>query len=170
MHKRIYMKKLIMIAIASCVICITTRANDEIVGNVISVIDGNTLEIAGNDNQVYKVLLAGIDCPEIGQEYGDQAKKFLERLVLRKDVTVRFQGKDRRGNHLAIVMIKGNKDLRVDILKEGLAWTSEKDPSPDLEEYKTSARQKGKGLWKEDNPVPPWTYRREQSMLQPKSS
>src|SRR5690242_7637095 len=101
-----HMKKLIVIAIASC-ISGTTLANDEIVGNVISVIDGNTLEVAAKDDQVYKVVLAGIDCPELGQEYGDKAKKFLEKLVLQKDVTVRFQGKDRWGNYLAVVMIKG---------------------------------------------------------------
>jgi micrococcal nuclease len=55
-------------------------------------------------------------------------------------------------------------------LKEGFAWTSEKDPTPELEIHRTEAQQKSKGLWKESNPTPPWTYRRQQTMLAPKES
>lgn len=166
------MKKLMMmIPIACCVMMsIAAWADDEITGKVISIIDGNTLEVAGSDDQVHTVLLAGIDCPELGQEYGEEAKKFLEKLVLKKEVTVQFQGKDRWGNRLAVVMIKGDKDLRVALLKEGLAWTSEKNPNAGLEEHRTLARQKGRGLWKEENPMPPWTYRRQQTMNVAKSS
>ncbi len=144
-------------------------AIDDVTGKVIAVIDGNTVEVSGGDNQVHKVLLIGIDSPELGQEYGEKAKKFLEKIILEKNVTVQFKGKDRVGNYLAIVMINGKVDVRVELLKEGLAWTSEKNPLEDLETYRTLAQRKGRGLWKENSPVPPWTYRREQTMMQPKS-
>ena len=141
-----------------------------VTAKVTSVIDGNTVEIFTSDNQAQKVLLVGIDSPELEQEYGNEAKKFLEKLMLNRDVVVQFKGKDRFGNHLAVVMINGKNDPRVELLKEGLAWTAEKNPPEELEPYRTWAEKKGRGLWKQENPVPPWTYRRNQTMLKPKSS
>src|SRR5688572_18364577 len=108
-------------------------AYEEISGKVTSVIDGNTLEVRASNNQVHKVMLVGIDCPELGQEFGSQAKKFLEKIILNKEVTLEFRGKDRVGNLLAVVMIDGDVDPRVELLKEGLAWTAERNPNADLE-------------------------------------
>jgi micrococcal nuclease len=143
-------------------------SNGNLTGKVTAVIDGNTLEISG-DNQTHKVLLAGIDCPELGQDYGEKAKQFLEKIILGKDVTAHLTDKDRKGNSLAIVLINGKVDARIELLKEGLAWTSEKDPQEDLESYRMMAQRKGRGLWKQEDPIPPWTYRRQQSMMQAKS-
>jgi micrococcal nuclease len=144
-------------------------AGDKLTGKVKAVIDGNTLEIEVN-NEVHVILLEGIDSPELGQEYGDHAKSHLEKLTLEKKVTVTFTGKDRKGNQLATVMLRGGVDVRLELLKEGLAWTAERNPLPDLELVKEEARQSTKGLWTQDNPIPPWTYRREQTMLQVKGS
>jgi len=143
---------------------------DDFNGKVIEVIDGNTFKILDSDDQTYTVVLMGIDCPEPGQEYSEEALKCLEKIVLGKKITVTSRGKDRLGNTLGEVIIDGKKDPRVDLLTEGLAWTAEKHPSADLELLRVSASAKGKGLWKQNNPTPPWVYRREQSMLQPKSS
>lgn len=155
-------------------VCLMTTgfasAQNELAGKVISVIDGNTIEVLAENNETYKMVLSGIDSPELTQEYGDKAKKFLERLADQKDVVFHLQGKDRWGNYVGVVLIKGETDPRIELLKEGLAWTAEKNPLPELENYRTTAAEKGKGLWKQDNPVPPWIYRRQQSMMQPKSS
>jgi endonuclease YncB( thermonuclease family) len=150
--------------------CIQTFGNEVVSGKVTAVVDGNTLEIVGDNKQQYTIVLAGIDSPELTQEYGEKAKKYLERMALEETVIVQFQGKDRKGNHLAVVLLKGETDLRIELLKEGLAWTSEKNPLPELESHRTKAKEKGKGLWKEENPTPPWAYRRQQSMLEAKSS
>jgi endonuclease YncB( thermonuclease family) len=161
------MKALFLIVLAS--IAQIGVANDLLTARVVSVIDGNTLEIVGEDNETKKIILAGIDSPELTQEFGEKAKKFLEKITREKDVVIQITGKDRHGNALAIVTID-EKDARIELLKEGLAWTAERNPVPDLENVRIKAQEKGKGLWKQDNPTPPWTYRREQSMLQPKSS
>ena len=58
-----------------------SQANDQTIGKVVTVIDGNTLEVVGEDNETYKILLYGIDCPELEQEFGARAKKLLEKLV-----------------------------------------------------------------------------------------
>jgi micrococcal nuclease len=164
------MKKLIVLVSVWLGSFCWTLAGQEITGKVISVIDGNTLEILSSANETHKVMLAGIDSPELQQEFGDKARKFLEKITLDKNVTVKMVGKDRWGNYLAEVVVEGKFDPRVELLKEGLAWTAERNPLPELEVYRTKAQEKGKGLWKQNDPTPPWIYRRQQTMLQPKSS
>jgi len=144
-------------------------AGDSLTGKVKSVIDGNTLEIEVG-NEVHTIQLEGIDSPELGQEYGDHAKAHLEKLALQQKVTITFTSKDRRGNQLGTVLLNGNVDIRLELLKEGLAWTAERNPLPDLESVKEYARQNSKGLWKQENLTPPWVYRRQQTMMQVKGS
>jgi len=151
------------------VVCVETSANGHISGKVVAVIDGNTIEVLGDDKETYKIVLAGVDSPELTQEYGEKAKKYLEKILLQKEVAVQLQGKDRKGNHVAVVL-KGDVDPRIELLKEGLAWTAERDPLPELEIHRVSAEEKNKGLWKDENPTPPWIHRRALSMMQPKSS
>jgi endonuclease YncB( thermonuclease family) len=139
-----------------------------LIGKVINVIDGNTVEVTTVDKP-QRLVFVGIDCPDMGQEYADKAKKFTEKLLLDEQVTYQITGKDRWGNYLAIIM-KGDKDPRVELLQEGLAWTSEKNPLPELEEHRVRAFEKGRGLWKDENPTPPWIFRRQQSMMQAKSN
>lgn len=168
-----YKTKLIMksigFALAGLLLCSVLFANEIISGKVITVIDGNTLEVFTSENETYKILLFGIDSPELGQTFGEQAKLHLEKLILNKSVNIEIQGKDRLGNRFGIIK---NEDLdpRKELLQEGLAWTSEKQPLPELEVIKEKAREKGKGLWKEQDPTPPWAYRRQQTMAQFKSS
>jgi micrococcal nuclease len=161
---------LVLVVFVTCIQVVgLSNDKDVLIARVVSVIDGNTLEILGADNETRKVVLAGIDSPELTQEYGEKARKFLEKIALEKSVTVQITGKDRRGTPIAIITIE-DKDPRLELLKEGLAWTSEKNPIPDLESVRQKAQDKGKGLWKQDNPTPPWTFRREQSMMEAKSS
>jgi len=145
-------------------------AGNVLIGKVTSVIDGNTFEMFAEDNESYKIMLFGIDSPELGQEFGEKAKKSLEKMILNRKVTVNIQGKDRWGNRLAIVLIEGTIDPRYDLLEAGLAWTAERNPIQELEVIKEKAREKGKGLWKEPDPTPPWIYRRQQTLTQLKSS
>lgn len=163
------MRELLFKTIIAMMLATPVNAND-VNGKVVAVIDGNTLQVVGRDNELYNVLLADIDCPELDQQFGQESKRCLEKMILNKNVTIIFKGKDRLGNTLAEVLINGKKDPRVQLLQEGFAWTSEKNPLPVLEAFRSAAQSNRKGLWKQDNPTPPWVYRREQSMLQQKSS
>lgn len=162
------MKKAFVFVLAM-VLASVAYAENELSGRVVSVIDGNTVELLADDNESYKITLFGIDSPELGQEFGDKAQKFLQKMTLDKKVHVKIQGKDRWGNRLGIILIEGKIDPRFELLEAGLAWTAERNPIEELESLKEKARGKGKGLWKEKDPTPPWTYRREQTMLEPKS-
>lgn len=165
------MKGLVLAVMMLGSFAIARAVDNEFSGTVINVIDGNTIEVQGADDTMYRVVLAGIDCPEPGQKYFDQAKERLAKLVLKREVIVRIQGRNRWGHHVAVVLIARNgKDPRMELLEDGLAWTAEKDPLPDLEALRLQAAEKKKGIWEEEVPTPPWKYRREQSMMQPKSS
>ena len=162
------MRKLIL-GVMAAVLSVAAFA-DKLQGKVVAVIDGNTLQIVCQNDLTHIVQLMGIDSPELSQEFGEDSKKYLEKIALGKKVTVSIEGKDWRGNPLAVVMVNGKRDLRVELLDKGLAWTSEKNPLPDLEKCRMRAENKAMGLWKQSNPTPPWTYRRQQSMLEPKTS
>jgi endonuclease YncB( thermonuclease family) len=139
-------------------------------GKVTRIIDGNTLEFLSDEGDRYTILLSGIDCPELTQAFGDEAKICLEKLTLNKKASINISGKDRSGNTVAEVLIDGKKDPRIQLLKEGLAWTTETNADSSLESQRAASQSKKKGLWKEENPTPPWTHRRQQSMLEAKSS
>lgn len=164
------MKKCGFLFLLLIVVSANVLAGEKISGKVKSVIDGNTLEIEDENREIQIVQLAGIDCPELSQEYGDHAKLFLENLALKKKVTFTITGKDRWGKQLGIVLINDRVDVRVEILKEGLAWTAERNALQEFETIKEDAKENAKGLWKQNNPTPPWVYRRQQTMLQPKES
>ena len=148
----------------------TTVCGQEISGLVIGVIDGNTIQVRASDQEIHQILIHGIDSPEPGQSFHDQAKELLESLVLDKTVVVALFGRDRSGNRLGLISIKDSPDPRHEMVKAGLAWPAEKDPLKELESLKEQAKLQGRGLWKEENPVPPWTYRRQQTLNQSKSS
>lgn len=146
-------------------------ANSEgITGKVISVIDGNTIEFQTADNEVFKFVLSGIDAPELNQEFGQEAKKFLEKLVAGEEAVITIEGKDRLGNRVGTLKYGKDKDPRAELLEKGLAWTAEKNPKPEFEILKEAAKSHEKGLWEQPNPTPPWTFRRQQTMLTAKSS
>jgi micrococcal nuclease len=144
-------------------------ANEVISGKVISVIDGNTFEILTAEKESYKIMFFGIDSPELTQEYGEKAKDFLEKMILEKTISVEIQGKDRWGTRLGTFEVDG-EDPRIKLLEEGLAWTAERNPIEALDALKEKAKQDGKGLWQETEPVAPWTFRRQQTLQQFKTS
>jgi len=139
-------------------------------GKVMDVSDGNTIELLTDENELYKVELAGIDCPELKQPFGLEAKQLLEKSIKGNEVEAFIEGKNRWGVRQAIVMPNTGDDPRLKLLAEGLAWTSEKNPNPEFESIRIDAQDHGKGLWKDQDPTPPWIFRRQQTMLTPKFS
>jgi len=140
---------------------------EEMHGIITRVVDGNTVILSTQDYEDQTILLKGIDSPEFGQLFCDESRRLLEHLLLGKRVVVQIHGKDRHGNRLAIIHVNG-VDPRRELVKQGLAWTDDEDP--ELQAVREEAKTQGKGLWKEADPTPPWIYRRQQAMLQVKSS
>ncbi|MZG54604.1 MAG: thermonuclease family protein [Nitrospinae bacterium] len=138
-------------------------------GEVISIKDGDTFTIKDQRDKLYKVRLADIDAPEIGQPFGRPSKRLLEDLALNKTVRVNYTQVDKYGRLIAEVFLPDGKMLNEESLKAGLAWHYRvKYPhSTFLEKMEYKAWKKKVGLWVQNKPIPPWEFRRETRLLYP---
>jgi micrococcal nuclease len=71
---------------------------------VVSVLDGDTLEVL-NGHHAERICLSGIDCPEKGQAFGNNAKHAVSALVFGKEVTLQIHGYDKYKRTLADVIL-----------------------------------------------------------------
>jgi micrococcal nuclease len=132
-------------------------------GKVIAVKDGDTIEVL-YDNNTITIRFAHVDCPEIKkhQPFGQAAKKFTSNICFGQIVTVQNDGKlDRYKRLLAIIINDKNENVNKELVKAGLAWHFLKystDTSYDVLE--AIARQSKIGLWADENPIPPWEWRK----------
>lgn len=150
------MKKLILLLI--CALALPLLAED-LNGKCIGVSDGDTITVLVDRTQV-KVRLAGVDCPESHQDYGNKAKQFTSDLVFGKQVTVSVSDKDRYGRSVGTVSV-GGADLNLSLVKAGLAWhykAYSKDQA--LADAETRARNEKIGLWSQPSPTAPWDFRK----------
>ncbi len=146
-------------------------ADQPISGKVVSVIDGNTIEILTDDGEKLLIKLSEVDSPELSQEFGKEALAYTTKFCLNKIVEINVVGKDRKGSRLGIVKLKNGKQLNSSLLKSGLAW--HRDQCVDQCEMKLleeKAKKRKLGLWTAPDPTPPWIYRRQQSMRRSKSN
>lgn len=72
-------------------------------GKVVRVSDGDTITILDTTKTQTRVRLYGIDCPEIGQDFGNVAKRFTSDLCFSKIVTVDVKDIDRYGRTVGII-------------------------------------------------------------------
>jgi len=80
------------------------------------IIDGDTI-VVGED---LKVRLFGINCPEKGEKYYEEAGKFLEKEILGKTVFIESFGKDLYYRELGVVFL-GKENINVELVERGLA-------------------------------------------------
>ncbi|HEV8515809.1 MAG TPA: thermonuclease family protein [Cyclobacteriaceae bacterium] len=164
------MSNIISIIFLECSFFFISSPQEILKGKVVNVTDGNTIELLTEANETYKIELAGVDCPETEQPFGSEAKRLLEKSLKGKMVEVFVERKNRWGIRQAVVLAKSGDDPRLKLLAEGLAWTSEKNAIPEFESIRIDAKDHRKGLWINEDPTPPWVFRRQQTMLTPKSS
>ena len=65
-------------------------------GKVVKISDGDTIQVLRN-GRAEIIRLAGIDCPEKEQPFGQAAKRFTLDLAIQKSVTVEVETTDRYG-------------------------------------------------------------------------
>lgn len=143
-------------------------------GKVVSVIEGDILEIMSDNNESIIVKVKNVECPEIGQDFGYEARRYTERICLNKSVNVVFERYDKDRNALGVVTI-GKKDLGYELIEKGLAWYYQKglQLSPNATAYlelEKEVKEKEKGLWKNPEAVAPWTFRAHQNKWEGKTS
>ncbi|MBS0181885.1 MAG: thermonuclease family protein [Nitrospira sp.] len=149
----------------SAVLCLilmlagTTVVRADVVARVLMVHEGDRLTIhhQGRKDMVY---LRNVDCPELKQSYGKQAKRATAAYIANREVVVRDLKRDRQGRMTADILLTDGRQIAHELVKEGLAWV-QPDGSDDqaLKDMEELARAAGKGLWAETNPVSPWKWR-----------
>jgi endonuclease YncB( thermonuclease family) len=135
-------------------------------GRVVSIADGDTLTILDGQHKKHRIRLQGIDAPESAQSFGQVSRRYLSSLVAGRDVTVEYQKFDRYDRIVGKVIV-GVTDANLEQVRAGLAWVYtdyEEELSPaDRSAYHAAereARSLHRGLWAENNPTPPWVFRR----------
>ena len=131
----------------------------EFVARVVTVHEGDRLTIH-HDGRSETIYLKDIDCPELKQPYGKQAKHATAAYVENREIVVRALTRDKQGRMSAEVLLQDGRNVGRELLKEGLAWWQRsRSGDPSLEVLEELARASGKGLWSEPNPVPPWKWK-----------
>lgn len=129
-------------------------------GKVVKIADGDTLTLLTSSNQQVKIRLAGIDTPEKKQPFGNKAKQALAKLAFQKQALIEVETIDRYGRTVGIVFVNG-LNVNAELVKQGMAWVYRKyTKDKALYELESKAREKKLGLWLEENPIPPWNWRR----------
>jgi endonuclease YncB( thermonuclease family) len=137
-------------------------------GRVVQVIDGDTIIVLDRSEKQHAVRLKGIDAPELGQRYGRISQKFLGLYLTEKDVVVEYFDVDNRQQFVGKVLFKG-RDLNLKQIKAGMAWHDKKyqnqQTPADRNAYASAeinAKRTRRGLWRENERIPPWVWRRRQ--------
>ncbi len=118
------------------------------------VIDGDTIEL---ENGI-RVRYVGINAPEEGQSFYEEAKILNSLLVENKNVRLEYdvQKYDRNGRLLAYVFID-DLFINLQIVKEGLAFVYVVSPnskySADFLKAQKEAQENGLGLWSKSTTV-----------------
>ena len=136
-------------------------------GQVVGVTDGDTVTVLDANKRPNKIRLAGIDAPEKAQAYGQKAKDSLSELVYGKTVDVQWTKLDRYNRIVGKIKLN-DVDINLEQIKRGMAWHYKQyqleQTIQDRISYAESeerSRDKKIGLWQENFPMEPWTFRRE---------
>ncbi len=127
---------------------------------VLKVLDGDSL-IVRRGRKPVEIRLYGIDCPERSQPYADQARDFTARLA-GQWVKIDSTDVDRHGRVVARVWGPDKKELNLELIRAGLAWWYARYAPRETAyaEAQEAARKAKRGLWADQDPVPPWVWRR----------
>ena len=126
---------------------------------VITVHEGDRLTIR-HDGRTETIYLKDIDCPQLKQPYGKQARHATAAYVGNREVIIQTLHRDRHGRSTAEVFLPDGRNVGRELVKEGLAW-SQRSTSGDrtLADFEELARASRRGLWSDPHPVPPWKWK-----------
>lgn len=143
---------------------------------VVEVIDGDTIDIDIPDGKYddTRIRLWGIDAPEKGCYYADEAGSFARELTLDKKVTVYLdEGNRTRGHYgrlLAYIQLPDERYLNEVLISEGYVYADLRFNHSFYNKYKqlqSRAHSQQKGLWKDvgREQLPEWLQRKRPDLL-----
>ena len=125
----------------------------EYIGSLVSVIDGDTLDVA-LDGQIERLRLIGIDTPERDECYYQEAKEALENFFLDSKLVVYYLGvdpKDKYDRWLAYVYTNDNLPVNEYLVSLGFADVMTISPNTkNADRYiqlRDQAKEEKLGMW-----------------------
>lgn len=152
----------------------------DFMAKVAHVIDGDTVDVVSEEGRLFRIRLSAIDCPEDGQALGDTATAGLIKLIGGKTVFLENHDVDQYGRIVATIFLLPEnstggetetvaaRGLNVNerMVALGHAWVYRQfyDYLPEarrdtLNRAENWARTRKVGLWRTENPIPPWEWR-----------
>lgn len=132
--------------------------------HVFGFVDGDSIKVILNGKEI-DVRLYGIDCPEDGQAYSDEALSAIKYLLTKRKIQIRILDYDRYGRAVAMVYAN-NRNVNETMIKAGLAWVflkyCKEDVCKEWRQHEKQAISLKRGLWKDPLPRPPWIWRKPQ--------
>lgn len=125
---------------------------------VLRVHDGDTVSLSCAQRTI-KLRLADVDAPEIAQAYGPEARGMLQRLLTARHIQVQTRARDRYGREIGDVLVDG-QSVSLRLVEQGLAWCGPRAAAACTTRQQQARRQRA-GLWQQDDPMPPWQWRRQ---------
>lgn len=155
------MKKQLIGLLFVCALVVQSAKSEDFTGKVVRVMDGDTIEVMKNGEPA-RIRFYGIDCPEKNQAFGQKAKQFVSALIFGEEVEIRHKGRDRYGRIIGEIIMADGNNLNHELVRAGLAWWYERfsPEDTDLENLEKQAQDTKTGLWSEENPIPPWDWRK----------
>ena len=152
-------KALSILAVVAALVLWPALSSAEFMARVVAVHEGDRVTIY-HKGRHHIVSLKDIDCPELKQPYGRQAKHATAAYIGGREVVVRALQKDSKGRFAAEVFLLDGRNVSLELVKEGLAWwRPSKSGDRSLGDLEELARAEGKGLWSDPHPVPPWKWK-----------
>jgi micrococcal nuclease len=126
------------------------------------VVDGDTFDVVFDADPLHKtqrIRLMGVDAPELTSKdsrelsFANESKKYVLDLIENKKVELQFdtRKKDTYGRILAYVYTEDQIFLQKELLQRGLArlyLASDFQMKPEFQEYETTAKDAGVGVWR----------------------
>ena len=154
----------VVVVVAFAILSTATHAAT-FTGRIVGIADGDTLTLLDATKTQHKIRLAGIDSPEKSQPFGQHCKKSLSDLAYDRLATVESSKLDRYGRIIGKVLVE-SQDVNLQQIRRGCGWHYKKyqnEQSPeDRLSYSSAeelARTNRKGLWADQEPIPPWDWR-----------
>ncbi len=118
--------------------------------------DGDTCRVKVG-NKIAKIRFAGIDCPELSQKYGKQARDYTESIIKNKYVNLECDGKS--FDRLTCTVFLADKNVNLMIVENGWAYDSTKYSKGRYLASVDTAKNQRTGMWVDRDLTSPYCYR-----------
>ena len=156
------MKKIALVISCIAVFWFSAASAHAWTGRVVDVIDGDIIKVLHQEKGVVTMMLYGIDAPDEKQPFFKEATDFLRDKVEGQDVTIHefLTGQ----KIVTAVIVHDGANVNEQVLHVGYGWVYRKYCDQgfcsDWLMYEKQARDQKLGLWQDENPTPPWEWRK----------